>query len=133
MDEKTGSWAEALVRLRRAQGQLAAVIAMIEAERDRRDVVTQLAHRLGRPAGQPLPRHPTGRTTDTSSGAARPRGRPGAAHPPVPGHPARDTGDGDDGGVRVLRGRPRCPCPYLLAGDDPANRGTGTLSRAPSG
>jgi DNA-binding FrmR family transcriptional regulator len=43
MDEKTDSWAEALVRLRRAQGQLAAVIAMIEAERDRKDVVTQLA------------------------------------------------------------------------------------------
>ncbi|MCC9710944.1 metal-sensitive transcriptional regulator [Streptomyces sp. MNU76] len=43
MDEKTDSWAEALVRLRRAQGQLAAVIAMIEAERDRKDVVTRLA------------------------------------------------------------------------------------------
>jgi DNA-binding FrmR family transcriptional regulator len=32
MDEKTDSWAEALVRLRRAQGQLAGVIAVIEAE-----------------------------------------------------------------------------------------------------
>ncbi|WP_443063446.1 metal-sensitive transcriptional regulator [Streptomyces sp. NBC_00461] len=41
--EKTDSWAEVLNRLRRAQGQLAAVITMIEAERDRRDVVTQLA------------------------------------------------------------------------------------------
>ncbi|KOU63591.1 hypothetical protein ADK57_21955 [Streptomyces sp. MMG1533] len=29
--------------MRRAKGQLAAVITMIEAERDRRDVVTQLA------------------------------------------------------------------------------------------
>jgi DNA-binding FrmR family transcriptional regulator len=37
------SWAEVLNRLRRAQGQLAAVIAMVEAERDRKDVVTQLA------------------------------------------------------------------------------------------
>ncbi|MEU5100614.1 metal-sensitive transcriptional regulator [Streptomyces sp. NPDC020996] len=32
-----------LNRLRRAQGQLAAVIAMIEAGRDGKDVVTQLA------------------------------------------------------------------------------------------
>ncbi|WP_454345448.1 metal-sensitive transcriptional regulator [Streptomyces canus] len=37
------SWAEVLNRLRRAQGQLAAVIAMVEAEHDRKDVVTQLA------------------------------------------------------------------------------------------
>ncbi|MFR0355664.1 metal-sensitive transcriptional regulator [Streptomyces sediminimaris] len=37
------SWAEVLNRLRRAQGQLAAVITMIEAGRDRKDVVTQLA------------------------------------------------------------------------------------------
>ncbi|MFE7860120.1 metal-sensitive transcriptional regulator [Streptomyces sp. NPDC057403] len=41
--EEAESWAEVLNRLRRAQGQLAAVIAMIEAERDRKDIVTQLA------------------------------------------------------------------------------------------
>ncbi|MFJ9542492.1 metal-sensitive transcriptional regulator [Streptomyces sp. NPDC101225] len=43
VDEETDSWAEVLNRLRRAQGQLAAVITMIEAERDRKEVVTQLA------------------------------------------------------------------------------------------
>ncbi|MGQ4383515.1 metal-sensitive transcriptional regulator [Streptomyces sp. SAS_270] len=42
-DKAAESWAEVLNRLRRAQGQLAAVIAMIEAERDRKDVVIQLA------------------------------------------------------------------------------------------
>lgn len=42
-DKEADSWAEVLNRLRRAQGQLAAVIAMIEADRDRKDVVNQLA------------------------------------------------------------------------------------------
>ncbi|MFF4415692.1 metal-sensitive transcriptional regulator [Streptosporangium sp. NPDC001559] len=41
MDEE--STRPVLNRLRRAQGQLAAVIAMIEAGRDCKDVVTQLA------------------------------------------------------------------------------------------
>ncbi|MEU8343406.1 DNA-binding transcriptional regulator, FrmR family [Actinomadura meyerae] len=35
--------ADVLVRLRRAQGQLAGVIQMIENERDCKDVITQLA------------------------------------------------------------------------------------------
>lgn len=43
VNEENDSQAEVLNRLRRAQGQLAAVIAMIEAGRDRKDVVTQLA------------------------------------------------------------------------------------------
>ncbi|MFF5035628.1 metal-sensitive transcriptional regulator [Nocardia salmonicida] len=38
-----GEIAQVLNRLRRAQGQLAGVIAMIEAGRDCKDVVTQLA------------------------------------------------------------------------------------------
>ncbi|WUX01724.1 metal-sensitive transcriptional regulator [Streptomyces sp. NBC_01450] len=51
MNEEDDSRAEVLNRLRRAQGQLAAVIAMIQAGRDRKDVVTQLAavsHALNR-------------------------------------------------------------------------------------
>ncbi|MFI6408685.1 metal-sensitive transcriptional regulator [Streptomyces sp. NPDC050548] len=43
MNEVDDSQAEVLNRLRRAQGQLAAVIAMIQTGRDRKDVVTQLA------------------------------------------------------------------------------------------
>ncbi|MFI6467969.1 metal-sensitive transcriptional regulator [Streptomyces sp. NPDC050538] len=43
MNEVHDSQAEVLNRLRRAQGQLAAVIAMIQTGRDRKDVVTQLA------------------------------------------------------------------------------------------
>lgn len=43
VNEVNDSQAEVLNRLRRAQGQLAAVIAMIQAGRDRKDVVTQLA------------------------------------------------------------------------------------------
>lgn len=39
----TGAMELVLKRLRRAQGQLAGVIAMIEAGRDCKDVVTQLA------------------------------------------------------------------------------------------
>lgn len=51
VNEETDSWAEVLNRLRRAHGQLAAVITMIEAERDREDVVTQpaaVSHALDR-------------------------------------------------------------------------------------
>ncbi|WP_443077590.1 metal-sensitive transcriptional regulator [Streptomyces sp. NBC_01450] len=51
VNEEDDSRAEVLNRLRRAQGQLAAVIAMIQAGRDRKDVVTQLAavsHALNR-------------------------------------------------------------------------------------
>lgn len=43
VNEVHDSQAEVLNRLRRAQGQLAAVIAMIQTGRDRKDVVTQLA------------------------------------------------------------------------------------------
>ncbi|WNZ07654.1 metal-sensitive transcriptional regulator [Streptomyces sp. 11x1] len=42
-DKEADSWAEVLNRLRRAQGQRAAVITMIEADRDRKDVVNQPA------------------------------------------------------------------------------------------
>jgi DNA-binding FrmR family transcriptional regulator len=41
--DEDGSRAAVLNRLRRAQGQLAGVIAMVESGRDCRDVVTQLA------------------------------------------------------------------------------------------
>ncbi|MFC8242140.1 metal-sensitive transcriptional regulator [Streptomyces chartreusis] len=41
-NKEADSWTEVPNRLRRAQGQLTAVIAMIEAGRDRKDVVTQL-------------------------------------------------------------------------------------------
>ncbi|MCX4919967.1 metal-sensitive transcriptional regulator [Streptomyces sp. NBC_00687] len=43
MEADTAAKQAVLNRLRRAQGQLAGVIAMVEAERDCRDVVTQLA------------------------------------------------------------------------------------------
>ncbi|MGA5215244.1 metal-sensitive transcriptional regulator [Streptomyces cinereoruber] len=43
MSDDTAAKQAVLNRLRRAQGQLAGVIAMVEAERDCRDVVTQLA------------------------------------------------------------------------------------------
>ncbi|MEU5293505.1 metal-sensitive transcriptional regulator [Streptomyces umbrinus] len=41
-NKEADSWPEILNRLRRAQGQLAAVIVMAEAGRNRKDVVTQL-------------------------------------------------------------------------------------------
>ncbi len=43
MNSNDDAIAQVLNRLRRAQGQLAGVIAMIEAGRDCKDVVTQLA------------------------------------------------------------------------------------------
>lgn len=43
MDEQAAEVKKIVNRLRRAQGQLAAVVTMVEAGRDCRDVVTQLS------------------------------------------------------------------------------------------
>lgn len=85
VNEETDSWAEVLNRLRQAQGQLAAVITMIEAERDRKDVVTQpaaVSHALDRAGFNIGGRHsPVPDRTATGTQPCAERGRTGEAVP----------------------------------------------------